>query len=168
MPDENQDIKANSKEAEGEAVTCAQIRRSAMDLLARREHSQKELLTKLSRKYSLTHSSSSWGQLLYEVERLRREGLQSDTRMAESFVRHRAGTGQGPVKIRMEISAKGVDESIIDAAMLCAQTDWAELASRVIVKRFGETSATDMKEKAKRVRFLQQRGFSFDHFDKLI
>ena len=47
-----------------------------------------------------------------------------------------------------------------------AEIDWFSLSAAVAVKRFGE-EALDLKQKAKRNRFLVQRGFSFDHIGAL-
>jgi regulatory protein len=45
--------------------------------------------------------------------------------------------------------------------------DWYELAAQVSTKRFGHQAPADAKEKAKRSRFLQQRGFDFDQIGSI-
>lgn len=143
-------------------IEPAAVRRAAMDYLARREHSRRELMDKLTRKFPAA------ADLAEEVvDRLHEEGLQSDTRLAEAFVRARSGRGQGPVKIRAELRHKGVDDHVIDMALEASGVDWFDLIEQVARKRFGDTRPADARERSKRSRFLQQRGFSFEHIARL-
>jgi SOS response regulatory protein OraA/RecX len=65
------------------------LRRAAMDCLARREHSFYELQQKLTKKFPDTDP-----ELLHTIaDKLRVEGLQSDARFAESYVRYRKSRG---------------------------------------------------------------------------
>jgi regulatory protein len=101
------------------------------------------------------------------VETLRHEGLQSDRRLAEVLIRSRAGRGQGPLKIKSELRAKGVADNTIAEAFEESGIDWFENVANVARKRFGDAPPADAKERAKRSRFLQQRGFSFDEIGTL-
>jgi len=74
------------------------VRRAAMDLLARREHSRYEIAVKLARRFG--DNPKLFEQ---EVVKLTDEGLQSDRRLAEAFIRARTNRGRGPVKIKMEL-----------------------------------------------------------------
>jgi regulatory protein len=132
-----------------------------MDLLARREHSQLELRTKLSKRFEVDPSD-----IVVQIERLEAEGLQSDRRLAEAYIRARSNRGHGPVKIRAELRLKGVDEQLSAAAFDDCGIDWPALATEVALRRFGEDPSTELKEKARRGRFLLQRGFSFDHINQ--
>ncbi len=102
-----------------------------------------------------------------ELAKLGQEGLQSDERLAEAFIRARTRKGQGPVKIRMELKGKGVGDEVISIAFENAEVDWFELAREVAQKKYrGELqSSADMpaKERARLSRFLQQRGFNYEH-----
>ena len=133
------------------------VRRAAMDMLARREHSQQELREKLRRKFSSAHDLID-----AELARLSRDGLQSDARLAEALVRSRTGRGQGPVRIKSELRSRGVSDSEIAEALELADVNWLELVLRVAEKKYGKAGPQDAKERARRSRFLQQRGFSFD------
>ncbi len=143
-----------------EELSTKPIRLAAMDFLARREHSCLELQQKLSRRFPGAAKS-----IKIEVDRLRDEGLQSDTRLAESFVRSRISRGQGPSKIRLELKAKGLADEEISVALAEAEVDWFTLASEVAFKKFGfiERQKVDLPLKSRVSRFLQQRGFSYDH-----
>jgi len=140
-----------------------------MDLLARREHSRLELSQKLGRRFP--HQREL---LEDEISILETEGLQSDARLAEAFVRVRTSRGQGPVKIRMELRGKGVPDETISLALEQCGIDWFELVSEVALKKYGDhfrqenvSQRASLKTKAKVSRFLQQRGFSFEHISSL-
>ncbi len=137
-----------------------EIRRTAMNLLARREHAQLELVNKLRRRFS-----NSEALIVEQVEKLTREGLQSNERFVESFIRSRVNRGQGPVKIRLELRARGLDDSEISVAIKAAEVDWVRLVREVSAKRFGNDFPDDPKSRMKRIRFLQQRGFEFDQIN---
>ncbi len=141
---------------------CVSIRRAAMDFLARREHSRTELSLKLLRRFS--HDSEL---IESEIETLNREGLQSDLRLAEAFMQSRANKGQGSLKIRAELRGKGVSDFDIEIAFAHCDINWFEQVALVAARRFGDEPPEDAKERAKRIRFLQQRGFSFDEIGTL-
>jgi regulatory protein len=141
---------------------AADIRRAAMDLLARREHSNRELRHKLQRRFGDT-------PLIEEaLARLAEENLQSDERYAGSYVRQRAARGYGPVRIRQEMRERGLDKPAIATALERAQLDWRELAAEVSRKKFGETPPGDASEQARRLRFLHYRGFDADDVRDLL
>jgi regulatory protein len=170
-------------------IKPSDVRRAAMDLLARREHSRYELLLKLTRR--LGDSPELFEQ---EVGKLTDEGLQSDRRLAETFIRARTNRGQGPVKIKMELRAKQVGDEIISIAFEECGVDFTALARSVAARKFGDElgkvadiktldrdaldikaldikaldiKALDIKTKARVSRFMQQRGFSYDHISSL-
>ena len=136
-----------------EPVSATDIRRAAMDLLARREHSLRELHDKLIRRFG------DEDLIQQELERLRDESLQSDTRFAESFIQSRAQRLYGPLRIRMELRERGINDAIIAAAMSEHAIDWRANLEKLARERFGRKPASDYNERAKRMRFLQNRGF---------
>lgn len=148
-------------DAEIEANARVMLRRSALNLLAQREQTALELKQKLGRRFP------EYAPLLDGViERLQEQGLQNDSRMAEAYVRYRVQRGQGPMKIRSEMIQKGLTGSDIDTAFRRQAPDWIALATAALQKRFGavdESERLDRKERAKRSRFLQQRGFHYEH-----
>jgi regulatory protein len=139
------------------ASVAADIRRAAMDLLARREQSWKELNQKLSKRFP-----DEPDQIECQLDRLREEGLQSDFRMAESFIRYRANRGQGPIKISMELKRLGISDQCRNQALDVSEIDWLTHLRELCEQKYGSVDPVDLKEKARRSRFLQQRGFSFD------
>jgi len=139
-------------------------RKAAMDLLARREHSRVELLHKLARRFGDSGTSDEFEAA---VAALASEGLQSDERFAMSFTRERLHRGHGPRRIRAELQQRGVEDALIDAALVEVPTEegtsWAAQARIVLAKRFGKSPVQDFPERARRLRFLDQRGFSTEH-----
>ena len=130
------------------------IRIKAMDILARREHSRKELFTKLSSHFP------DYIDLLDDVlDQLKEDHLQSDQRFAEAFVRSRVNRGQGPQRLTAELQQRGVCSWIIEEALGSADVDWYQIAVQVLAKKY-RSPCKDFAERAKRSRFLQYRGFT--------
>ncbi len=133
-----------------------EIRRAAIDLLARREHSRHELAGKLGRRFADTAAIAS------QVDDLAAAGLQSDRRFCEVFVRSRARQGQGPQRIARELKQRGIDEAMQRELLMDAGIDWLTSLRELYQRKFRGKAPGDQKERAKRLRFLQYRGFSFD------
>lgn len=173
-------------------IDSSDVRRAAMDLLARREHSVRELRDKLYLRFQrkahkearklanqassddpnftettfLENTIPSITELIAtEINKLTVEGLQSDARLAEAYIRSRSNQGHGPLKISAELRNKEVSGRIISAEMNESGIDWGLLIEKVTIKKYGEFSLNeplDMAFKAKRNRFLIQRGFSYE------
>lgn len=127
---------------------------AALRLLARREHSLRELRTKLS---SRGYEASEIGRTL---DQLAGRDLVSDERFAEAFLRSRLERGQGPLKIRAQLKERGVGAPLIDAVLNEAEIDWDRRAASARRRRFGEGRPGDREEMARQARFLRGRGFS--------
>lgn len=137
-------------------LTSANLRMMAMNLLAMREHSAKELRVKLTKKCDQLEL------IAMVVEKLQSDGLQSDNRFAEAYTNMRLRQGKGAQIIRLELREKGINEELISECLTNSvkDTDWNQLALKAYQKKFGESPVLDLKEKAKRIRFLTARGFS--------
>lgn len=138
-----------------------EVRVAAMDLLARREHSQRELRTKLERRFPPEQVDET-------LQTLAAEGLQSDSRFAEAFVRQRSQRGYGPLRIRQELRQRGISDELAAAAMDVVEVDWFATLAYVLERKYGGIPAADLKEKARRTRFLLYRGFSGDQIRELL
>jgi regulatory protein len=125
----------------------------ALGLLARREHSRRELQQKLGRGgFSRDESSDA-------VERLGDQGYQDDTRFAESLLRSRVGQGYGPARIRAELRSQGIPDATVRSLIESAGVDWDDLAASQLRRRYGSPTA-DPAERQKRAQFLLRRGFA--------
>jgi regulatory protein len=132
-------------------------RDDAIRLLARREYSRAELVERLVRR------GHEPGDINDCLAALVEEGLQSDARFAESFLRSRVMRGQGPLKIRSELERRGLDRERIRIAFseLENEVDWFALAREAVAKRFAGQGDSP-RECARRERFLASRGFDFE------
>jgi regulatory protein len=136
------------------------LRKKAMDLLARREHAVAELQQKVqayAKKQDLDER-----EVTVVIEELIGDGLVSDERFTEAFVRYRRNNGYGPRRIQTELRERGVSEKISAAYLDFADPQWLEQVAQVRRKRFGEDMPKDYKERARQARFLQYRGFTTD------
>ncbi len=128
-------------------------RKAAMDYLARREHSRRELKQKLSRKDFPPDEIES------VLDALEQDRLLDDGRFAEAYVHARVNRGFGPVRIRHELRERGVREALAEQALARWRDDWITLAQQQQQKRFG-AMADSYAERARQARFLQHRGFT--------
>jgi regulatory protein len=135
-------------------ATLTDIRLSAMNFLSLREHSVKELEQKLEKK------SYCAEDVRVVIAKLTSGGLQSDHRFAEAFVNMRHRQGKGPLLIELELKARGVSPDIISLHLRIRDEIWNHAARDVAIKKFGTFELHDLKEKAKKTRFLTMRGFS--------
>jgi regulatory protein len=144
-PDGSQDA------ADNDAPACA---RSAVELLARREHSRRELTRKLGGR---GFTDDVVAAVLDELER---SGALADARFTDTFVRARVAKGQGPQRIRAELAQRGIGDTEVDAALKSSDVDWLATIRTVRRKRFGAALPRDYAERARQARFLQYRGFA--------
>jgi regulatory protein len=131
-------------------------RLAAVPLLARRDFASGELAARLE---AVGYPAEAVAAVLAD---LTADRVLDDARFATQYVAYHADRGQGPRRIAMDLSARGVAPLHIEAAM-AAGKDWAALARQVRIRRFGLTPPETWAEKAKQGRFLQYRGFSSDH-----
>jgi regulatory protein len=132
-------------------------REVALGLLARREHSKRELIVKL-------RARGCPEKIITQViDQLAAESMQSDTRFAETFVRSRIDRGRGPLRIRAELIERGIEDDLIAETLLQYEDWWRDLALEAYNKRYGgNTASGDFEERSKRSMFLQRRGFTAD------
>ena len=144
-----------------------QARRKALDLLARREHAVRELRDKLIARGVDRQVAGD------TVENLVVEGLVSDRRFVEDFLRARKNRGYGPLRIQAELRRRGIDDELVLDFINPHEEQWAENIRNVWLKHFGGQLPTDLKDRARQTRFLQFRGFTsaqisqlFKHVDR--
>jgi regulatory protein len=134
-----------------------EARRKAMDFLARREYGRAELQAKLVEQgFAPDTAADAVGQLA-------REGLQDDRRFLDNFVQSRINQGKGPVRMRLELVQRGIDEALVNEILAERGGDWLALARAVRRRKFGAELPREFKDKARQMRFLQYRGFEPDH-----
>ena len=140
--------------------TFSDVYNKALDLLSRREHSQKEVTLKLQKKFKNSEE-------IYEViEKLVANNIINDTRFTEHYINSRKRRGFGSKKISYELLSKGISESIIDSA-LSNMDDWKELAKKEFNKKYKDGPSVDFKIRSKQKNFLLNRGFSFEEIESV-
>jgi regulatory protein len=130
------------------------LRERALRLLARREHSRAELGRKLA-----AHARPE-DDLESLLEDLSKRKLLSDERYAESRA-HALSHKYGAARIAHELRAKGLDKGLAEQTVKGARATEAERAREVWRRKFPVAPKT-REERARQMRFLQSRGFSFD------
>lgn len=131
--------------------TPAALKARALRHLVRREHSRSELARKLA-----PHAES--GEAIEAVlDLLLSKKQQSDERFAEERARV-LSRKYGAAKIRQDLKGKGIADDIVDRVSSEGELERA----RAILERKYRQPATTREELAKRMRFLQGRGFSYD------
>jgi|SRR5579862_3971521 len=137
------------------------IRRDALILLARRDHSQMELTQKLLQKQ---HSPTQVEVLIAD---LIQAGLLNDQRFAENYCYWRRLKGYGPLRIKMELENRGVDAETIAEVVQITDNAWLAVAKELWQKRFKPNMTTELKERVKQMRFLQYRGYTREQIERL-
>jgi len=132
----------------------ATLRERALRLLARREHSRAELARKLQ---ADLRPDDDLEALLDDLAGRR---LLSDERYAESRA-HALSRKFGAARIAHELRAKGLEKGLAERASSAARATEVERARQVRLRKFRAPPGT-REERARQMRFLQSRGFSFD------
>ena len=129
------------------------IEQTAVRLLATREHSRAELRRKL-----LARGGEA-AVVEGVLDALAQRRLQSDARYAEQYVAQRAARGYGPARICAELRERGIDDDVIADWLDERDPVWKDRLAEVARKRFGAAGPADFRDRARRARFLEYRGF---------
>jgi len=132
------------------------LRHKAIELLARREYSYAELEKKL---LALSEDEAT---ILTILDWLIEMELQSDERFTKMFLRSKAASGYGPVRIKLELKQKGINEYLIEDGFAALAFDWDEEVDRLVLKKVKDQSLDDSKLKNRVMGYLQRRGFTLD------
>ncbi|MGE5651316.1 recombination regulator RecX [Noviherbaspirillum sp. UKPF54] len=128
------------------------LKARALKYLSAREHSRLELARKLARYAQETDDIDA---LLDALEAAK---LLSQSRFSESLV-HRRAARFGNSRILSELQSHGIEGDALDDIKASLAQDETARAREVWKKKFRQAPA-DAAERAKQMRFLQQRGFS--------
>ena len=138
----------------------AELKARALRLLARREHSRAELARKLAPR------AESSGALERLLDELAQKKQLSDERYAEARARQLARK-YGTARIAHDLRAKGIADETAAAASAGAGGDEDERAREILRRKYSSPPAT-LEERARRARFLQSRGFSYEVIRRVV
>lgn len=128
-----------------------ELKARALRYLVRREHSREELARKLAphaESNEILEGTLNW---LESTNKL------SNQRFAEVRA-HVLARKYGAARIRQDLKEKGVEAALVERVSAAGELERA----RAILQRKYREAATTREERAKRARFLQGRGFSYD------
>jgi len=134
----------------------------AVRLLSRREHSAFEIRDKLQKR------DFEESEIAQAIAELKQGGWLSDERFAEAYIRMRQLKGFGPIRIAMELNERGVDECIVDEYLHADDEAWQQTLVQQYQKKYRNKAIVDYSDKAKRIRFLQYRGFPLDQIYRVV
>jgi regulatory protein len=137
------------------------LKARALQWLANREHSRRELRIKLLR---VAESEGAADQVDALLDELSAQGHLSEARFVESRV-HARSARFGNRRIELELRQHGLAPDATTRQQLRA-TEMTR-AREVWRKKFGQ-SAANAAERARQMRFLSARGFSADVVHKLV
>jgi regulatory protein len=143
-----------SHQEDAMAALKISLKARALRYLSAREHSRLELARKLSRH---AQEGDDVEALLDALETAK---LLSQSRFSESLV-HRRTKRFGNNRILAELQSHGIDDNALTDIKADLDGNESVRASEVWRKKFGHLPV-DAAERAKQMRFLQQRGFSHD------
>lgn len=134
-----------------------ELEQKAVELLTQREHGIRELRGKLAHRFSEVSPEALDALLQALVER----GWLDEQRFAESAVNSYLARGDGPMKIRHKLADRFDEPWRLDEALALPDEVWVETAREALIKKFGSAEKPAAhKEVARRLRFLQGRGFT--------
>lgn len=136
------------------ADSLLEIEQAAVRLLSNREHTTKQLKSKLlDRQFDYDAVDNI-------LETLQRQNLLSDERFAAEYIGQRRRKGYGPVRIQHEMREKGVPDKFINEYLDVSDPQWMDDMEKALEKKFGLAPVLNFTERARRARFLEYRGFA--------
>ena len=136
-----------------ETVNVRRAYNYAVSLLARRDHSEKELMEKLSHKGYTDGAEVA-------IEKLRNSGYVSDERFAKLYVRElRSLKKYGKRRIEQELYRKGIDRDIISEVL--DETDFDESELVTLIERKYSRYLGDEKGIQKTINSLVRMGYGY-------
>ena len=125
----------------------------ALAMLARREHSNRELHVRLA-KFGYTNEAVEAA-----IKLLHEQHYQDDGRFAEVLLRSRIAQGYGPHRLGAELKSHGFADACIRELLDAADVDWGVCAANQLRRHYGGVGAADHTERVRRAQFLLRRGF---------
>jgi regulatory protein len=134
-----------------------ELRARALRLLARREHSRSELARKLAPRAQSPEALDTLLDALEQKKQLSNERFAAERArvLARKF---------GAARIRLDLKSKGIDGALAEQFSAGGELERA----RIILQKKYRLPAGTREERARRMRFLQSRGFAHETIRKLL
>lgn len=127
---------------------------NALDLISMRSHSEKELITKLRRKYSQNTAEAV-------AEKAAELGLIDDETFAEMYARELIERKKyGISRVKNELRLKGISSHIIESVLLSLDIDSKESIISLVERKYAR-KLSDEKGRRQVVAALQRLGYSY-------
>lgn len=139
---------------QAEPLTAAELKKIAIDLLSRRDHSRQELAQKLKQKGGLDDD------IQQVLDWCSAENYQSESRYAVLLVRSKINKGYGPLYLSQAAREQGITKELLTQTIESLEVDWFALALAQYQKKYGGKPVEDFQDKQKRMGYLQRRGFN--------
>ena len=136
-----------------EAAGVSDVKATAANLIGKRAMSRRDLERKLQEK------GASQAEARYAAEWLEAIGAIDDAEYAAALVRHCAGLGYGPARMREKLREKGIPRELWEAALDQAPGDDWQIDRFLTAKLQGRTP--EEAEKRRLTSALLRRGFSW-------
>lgn len=142
------------------------IYNKALQFLARRDYSEKELLQKLR----LHFPESEPLQIQSVLEKLKAQKYLDNQRFMAGRIRHRLEQGYGPNKIIAELAiTHGFDKNAVIAELQVEKNqDESQVLKHLIQKRFAKVNFSDRQAKNKVIQYCLRRGFELEQIKAII
>ena len=138
----------------------AELRKRALALLARREHSRAELARKLAA------DDVEPAEIEAVLKEFEERGWLSESRVTEQLI-HARKSRFGLLRIERDLRERGVSDEAVTAALPELRESELDRARAIWQRRF-KHQPVGAAERARQVRFLQGRGFELDVIFKVI
>jgi regulatory protein len=130
------------------------LHQTALDYLARREHTRLTLCKKLMQKGFLPQSVEAVLDVLIQ------QGFLNESRFCETFIQKRIRQGYGPLRITTECKQYGLSNDIIFSRLPQDEEVWLTAIQKILHKKFQPNHQP--KEQLRQMHYLQYRGFTLE------
>lgn len=116
----------------------------------------------------------AWGlwtkDVNHVITQMIEENLLNESRYAESYARgHFYQKRWGKLKIRMELKARGLNDTLIKIAMReIDEKDYQETIAYLIAKKLNGLKGNKYEKQQKVARYLSQKGYQYNEFGKIL
>lgn len=146
---------------DADPVTAGRLETTALRILALRDHSIRELDTKLRARGFAPEAIEPLLQHFQDCHYL------DDARFAQRWIESRCEQGFGPERIRLELREKGLDSASIQSLLDPGADCWLTPLRRLYAKKFGPQPPATHHERLRRLRYLAQRGYNQTQLSRL-